>query len=72
MYGPGISSLIEPIMVVRLKGGTLLDEYTRPCLAIRVERQITAAQVHLDKAFFRFLLFFTRIRYRRFIAKYHA
>ena len=24
---------------------TLLDEYTRQCLAIQVERQITAAQV---------------------------
>ena len=28
-----------------LKMMTLLDEYTRPCLAIQVERQITAAQV---------------------------
>ncbi|MGY8827400.1 MAG: integrase core domain-containing protein [Candidatus Latescibacterota bacterium] len=32
-------------MAVRLKRGTLLDEYTRQCLAIQVERQITAAQV---------------------------
>jgi hypothetical protein len=32
-------------MAVRLKGGILLDEYTRQCLAIQVERQITAAQV---------------------------
>jgi hypothetical protein len=31
-------------MAVRLKGGTLLDEYTRQCLAIQVERQITADQ----------------------------
>ena len=45
MCRPGISSLTGPIMAVRLKRGTLLDEYTRQCLAIQVERQITAAQV---------------------------
>jgi len=28
-----------------LKRMTLLDEYSRPCLAIQVERQITAAEV---------------------------